>query len=339
MKIIQVGLGGMGNAWLNAAKNVPDIEYAALVEINDVIAAAQAERYGLDTGKIFHTIDEALRQTTADGVIDVTPPQFHRTISTAALNAGVPVLSEKPLANTLEDARAIVELANATGVLHMVAQNRRYSVPSRTLKGVLDNAGMGRIASVQVEFYKGPHFGGFRDEMDYPLIIDMAIHHFDMMRYFLDADATSIFGRSWNPSWSWYKGDSSAALIMEFSNDSVVTYHSSWSSTGIDTSWNAHWRFECENGVVVMRDDRVSIQRRTNEIVNVNGLNQFRNDAIEQIPPATLEFTDQAFLLNVFRDAVENGTTPMTICQDNIKSLEIVFNAIGSFESGGEVKL
>jgi predicted dehydrogenase len=332
MKVIQVGLGGMGNAWLNAVLATPMVEYAGFVEVNDTIAKTQAERYGLDASLIFHSLDEALTAVEADGVLDITPPQFHRSIAMTALARGIPVLSEKPLADTLEAGREIVQKSNQTGVLHMVAQNRRYSVPAQTLRQVLVSGEMGAIASVSVEFFRGPHFGGFREEMPYPLIIDMAIHHFDMMRYFLDSDPVSVAGRSWNPSWSWYKGDASASVIMEFASGAVVSYDGSWCSRGTETSWNAHWRFECENGVVLMQDDQVFIGRNDEARSRAAA-----PDALTPVAPVVMDYTDQAYLLREFYKAVVNGSAPATVCQDNIKSLAMVFDAVRAFETGAAV--
>src|SRR5690606_36932089 len=118
-----------------------------------------------------------------------------------------------------------------------------YSIPALTLKHVLESGKMGRITALNVDFYKGPHFGGFREEMPYPLIIDMAIHHFDMMRHFLNSAPLTVYGQSWNPPWSWFRGDASASLLLKFANDVVVSYNGSWCSVGTEPSWNAHWRF------------------------------------------------------------------------------------------------
>src|SRR5262245_24023020 len=103
MKVIQVGIGGMGDRWLQTVLDSTEVAYAALVELNETIAQQQVERYGLDPGLIFRSLPEALAAVSAEGVIDVTPPAFHRDISTTALAAGLPVLSEKPLAHTLTD--------------------------------------------------------------------------------------------------------------------------------------------------------------------------------------------------------------------------------------------
>ncbi|MBX3014355.1 MAG: Gfo/Idh/MocA family oxidoreductase [Caldilineaceae bacterium] len=323
MKVIQVGIGGMGNAWLRAVQSSPVVEYAGFVEVNAQVAAEQVTQYGLDGRRIYKSLGAALREIEADGVINVTPPQFHKAVSIEALEAGLPVLSEKPLADTRETAQAIVDAANRTGVLHMVTQNYRYKPPIQTLKQALASGVVGEIGAVHVEFFKGPHFGGFREEMPYPLIIDMAIHHFDLMRFFLGSDPVAIFGRSWNPPWSWFKGDASAAVLLTFANGVTVSYDGSWCSQGRETDWNANWRFEGSQGVVAMVNSQVFTQLT----------------GAEAVPVATvaMERTDQAYLLHEFYEAVTHGKAPVTTCQDNIKSLGIVFDVVRSFERGAVV--
>lgn len=325
VKVIQVGIGGMGNTWLTAVQSSPHVEYAAFVEIDDGIAAAQAARHGLQDVPVFSSLDRALASVAADGVVNVTPPQFHEEVSVAALEAGLPVLSEKPLSDTIDSAQRIVAKANDTGLLHMVAQNYRYRSPIQTLKKALDSEEMGDVGSVSVEFFRGPHFGGFREEMAYPLIIDMSIHHFDLMRFLLDKDPVSVFGRSWNPAWSWFKGDASAAITLDFPGDVVASYDASWCSQARETSWNANWRFECAEGVVVMQDDVVHTQARGEKPV--------------QIPPFKMTLEGQAYLLEEFRRAVINGTCVGTSCQDNIRSLGIVFDVVESFQTGQVIRI
>jgi predicted dehydrogenase len=320
MRVIQVGIGGMGNTWIGAVQASSDVEYAALVEIDEGIADAQRMRHALGDVPVFRTLPEALSSVEADGVINVTPPQFHEDVSVASLEAGIPVLSEKPLADTQESARRIVDTANATGVLHMVAQNYRYRRPIQTLKQTLTSGQMGTVGSVAVEFFRGPRFGGFREEMAYPLIIDMSIHHFDLMRYLLANDPVSVFGTSWNPSWSWFAGDASAAVTLTFADDIVVTYNGSWCSQARETSWNANWRFECSEGVVIMEDDAV--------------FTQTTGEAAVPVAPVEMEREGQSYLLEEFRGGVAGDVEVETTCQDNIRSLNIVFDVVTSFESG-----
>ena len=337
MKVIQVGIGGMGNAWINAVLKSNEVEFAGFVEVNEGIIEEQAKRYDMDRSRIFKSLGEALKKIRADAVINVTPPQFHKDVSCLAMDANLPVLSEKPLAGTLSDAQAIVKKSNETGVLHMVTQNYRYHVPTQTLKDVLNSGELGKIGAVTVEFFKGPHFGGFREEMPYPLIIDMSIHHFDLMRFFLDSDPVSVYGRSWNPPWSWYKGDASASVSLAFASGATVAYNGSWCSNGQETPWNANWRFECEKGVITLKDDQVYVEH----LMGVEGGEGFRNslhDEVAPVPPIVMERAAQDYLLHEFYEAVTTGKKPATTCQDNIKSLGIVFDVVQSFATGSVVQ-
>jgi predicted dehydrogenase len=339
MRIIQVGMGGFGRHWIEAVLASTEVEYAGFVEVNDVIAGEQAERYKLGAVPVFHTLEDALAAGPVDGVINVTPPAFHREVSVTALEAGIPVLSEKPLADTRASAQEIVRKAEENGVLHMVAQNYRYMVPAQTVKRVLDSGTMGRVGAVGVKYFKGPYLGGFHAGLRYPLLIDMSIHHFDMMRFFLGSDATAIYGRSWNPAWSWHKGNASASAVIEFAGGVVVSYEGSWCATGQETSWVADWRFECENGVILLRDDQVYVQHMTGVLLDDDGYRHYEHGELVAIEPVEMGLITQGYLLHEFYEAVTQGKIPATTCQDNIKSLGMVFGTIESVESGGVVRV
>lgn len=337
IRVIQVGIGGMGNAWLGAVERSPLVEFAGFVEIDPAIAEAQAAAYGLDRSLIFASLGEALAAVKADGVINVTPPQFHKEVSYTALDAGVPVLSEKPLAGTRDDSQAIVDRANQTGVLHMVTQNYRYTIAAQTIKSVLDSGELGAVGAISVEFFKGPHFGGFRELMPSPLIIDMSIHHFDMMRFFLGSNHASVQGRSWNPPWSWYQGDASASVTIAFQNGVVANYTGSWCSQGMETPWNANWRMECEKGVLTLEDDVVYVQMLTG-IEDRSGYRHVANSEKRRVEPVTMERQAQDYLLHEFYEAVTTGKLPATTAQDNIHTINLVFDIVESFASSASVR-
>ena len=336
MKVIQVGIGGMGNAWLHAVQKSEAVDFAGFVEINDEIARQQTAAYGLDPSTIYRSLPRALEHLEADAVINVTPPQFHREISVIALEAGLPVLSEKPLADTLEDARAIVAKANETGVLLSVGQNYRHFPLTQTVKGVLDGGELGAVTAVHVDFFKGAHFGGFREEMAHPLVIDMSIHHFDMMRYFLDSNPEWISAHSWNPPWSWFAGDASAAATIRFANGVHATYCGSWCSQAQETSWNGNWRFECEKGVLLAVDDIVSVQRQVGLGEGGPFMMINQHDENRVIPIVQMARAGQDSLLHEFYQAVTRGTSTETSAQDNIHTIEFVFGVVRSCD-GGEI--
>ena len=333
MKVILAGIGGWGNTWIKAILKSPLVEIAALVEVDEVIIRQQVKRYDFDPEMIFASLLEAIKAASTDGVIIVTPPKFHHEMSIAALELGIPVLSEKPLADSFEGAESILHAAGKTGVLHMVAQDYRYQSPVQTAKQVLDSGILGDLSMVEVRFFKGPHLSGFHQHLRYPLLLDMSIHHFDLMRYFLDANPLSVGGSSWNPGWSWYENDASAVLVFEFSNGVVCSYLGSWTSTGQLTPWTGNWRFEGEFGVLLLENDEVFLQARKKRIKNIGYL-EYGNKKLKPVEPVKMRLSGQDYLLDEFRQAVEEGKPPVTTCQDNIHSIRMVFNAVSAVEKG-----
>jgi predicted dehydrogenase len=90
-----------------------------------------------------------------------------------------------------------------------VMQNHRYLKKIHTI---------GTVGSVHADFFLVPHFGGFRDLMDSPLILDMAIHTFDQARLITEANPVSVYCHEFNPPGSWYKGNASVICIFEMSD-------------------------------------------------------------------------------------------------------------------------
>jgi predicted dehydrogenase len=332
MKFIQIGIGNRGDIWLDSIAKSPVCELAACVEINEQFINQQSEKYNITRDKIFPSLEAALAQVEADAVLDVTPPGLHLQVATTALNAGLPVLAEKPLADNIDSAEAIVQKVEQSGLPYLVTQNYRYKPAIQTLKQALQ--GMGEIASVQISFHKAVRFGGYREEMPYPLIIDMSIHHFDLMRYLLNSNPVMISGQSWNPSWSWFNGDAAAALTLRFANHALVTYHASWTATGLETSWDGDWRFNCEKGVVELKQDKVTVQH----FLGVdNRLHRYSEPEI--MPTVQMALAPEPYLLQAFYEHVTNKTQPETSAQDNIHSVRMVFNTIRAFETGMPVEM
>ncbi len=341
MRVIQIGIGGFGEVWLDTVARHNDVHHVAYVEVSEDMIAKQVNERGIDRAHVYPTLAAALEHVQADAVINVTPPALHRVTSIQALEAGLPVLSEKPLAATIDDAQAIVTASQRTGVLHVVAQNYRHNAAMQTVKRALTAGDLGTMSAITVEFLKGVRFGGFREQMPYPLIIDMAIHHFDLLRFMLDDDPISVYGLSYNPSWSWFDGDAATNIAFRFARGAVASYHGSWVTQGQETTWNGNWRFECERGALTLRDDRVFVQGVAQlEPSTIPGRINIIYDELREIPLIDAADTGQGAILDGFMDAVMNGgATPATTCVDNIKSLGMVFGAVQSFESGQVIAL
>ena len=329
MKLIQMGMGLIGSAWLHTILDMGIMSHVAFVEVSVENAARLIERYGLRSAKVFSSLPEALDAVSADGILEAIPPAFRLDTATIAAEAGLPLLSEKPMADTMDNAQRIVDIAEQSGNLHMIGQNYRYKIPVQTVKQVLESGRLGAIRQLTVEHYRGLDLPGFHQQMKYPLLQDMSIHHFDLMRFFLGAEYETVFGRSWNPPWSTHAGDASVAVIFTFPGDITVSYDASWCTNGLPTTWIGNWRFECEKGVLELRNDEIRVQ-----MFRTTTAHEHAYHPVEEVPLLKMPHDNQAYLAQEFYDLVTTGGEPGTPVQDNIHSLRMVFDVIAACEAG-----
>lgn len=321
----------MGRGWAKNLSANADVELVGWVDIRPGAAeqaAAELEMQGL----AFDTdVKRALAELQPDFLVDVTIPEAHHDVTLAALAAGVPVLGEKPMADTLKRARAMVAASERTGVLYMVSQSRRYDARLHALRNLLTDH-IGTPGILNADFYIGAHFGGFRETMGSPLLLDMAIHTFDAARYLSGADPVAVYCEEYNPPWSWYQGAASATALFEMSNGLRFTYRGSWCAEGQHTPWDAEWRAVGANGTATWDGENAPI---ADVVVGPGGF----TSAFKRIT-ATVE-TDALYgiagSLQDFLRALRTGVTPMGECHDNIKSLAMVFAAIESAATGKRV--
>src|SRR5581483_1733054 len=236
-RVAVVGTGRMSGSWLPLLRDRPDVEVVAFAELDSAAARTAAESHGL-SAPIFRDLETAAQATAPDVVVNLTPPESHRPVVETALGLGCHVLGEKPIATTLEDAQALIRAATAADRIYAVMQNRRFEHGIRTLRVGLGEGRIGSVTMLACDFFKAPHFGGFREEMESPLLVDMAIHHFDQARFLAGVDPVAVSCHELNFAGSWYRGDATALCTFEFPDGLVFSYRGSWSAEGFGTSWN-----------------------------------------------------------------------------------------------------
>jgi predicted dehydrogenase len=249
-RIAVVGCGHIAGFWMNNVLKRKDASVVALVDVFEQSAKAMAEKYNLSC-PTFTDLKTAIEATDANLVLDITIPASHYEIRRTAMQNGCDVFGEKPMAETMEQCNDLVALADETGRSHAIMQNRRYEPGIRALRKLISNGAIGKPGYIGADFFIGAHFGGFRDAMDSPLLLDMAIHTFDQARFIIGADPVSVYCQEFNPAGSWYAGNAAAICIFEMSDGSVFCYRGSWCAEGQPTSWEADWRITGEIGTAI----------------------------------------------------------------------------------------
>ena len=340
-RAIVVGCGGMGRAWMKNLQDNPRAELVGVVDVRSDAAQSAAKDFALPPESAFTSVAAAIKALKPDFVCDITIPAAHCPTTVAALKLGVPVLGEKPLANSMAEARMMVAAAAKSGATSMISQSRRYEVHHAAIREGIRKGVIGDITTLNCDFYIGAHFSrvghlDFRDTMESPLILDMSIHHFDLARYFFAADPVSVYCHEFNPKGSWYQGDVAASAIFEMGNGAIFTYRGSWCADGRHTSWHGDWRIIGQRGTITYENDQAPRGERCKKGAKP-GFCTEQEPVV--LPVTTINGSGIAGSLNEFLDHLIKGKPVQCETKDNIKSLAMVFAAMKSARSGKREKV
>jgi predicted dehydrogenase len=291
------------------------------------MAKAMHAKFALADAVVSADLSAVLASEKPDLVLDIAVPAARLEIIRMGLEAGCDVLTEKPMATSLADARVINALAAKTGRVHAVTQNRRFKEGVRRVRATIESGVIGDITALHADFFIGAHFGGFRDVMENVLLLDMAIHTFDAARYMSGEEPEAVYCLESNPKASWYAHGAAATAIFEFSNGVQFSYRGSWCAEGSDTHWDSAWRIIGTKGTVIWDGlDAYKIQ----VVDGDEGFNRPLREVPISAPKDVSQTEDHTSVIRDFIDALDQHRAPETAGTDNIKSLAMVFGAIES---------
>lgn len=261
------GMAGRWIEWMTGSFG-DRVEIVGLVDVVPDILKKQANALGLDDSQLFTNAKEAIANCRADFVGVATPPQFHEEAVVAALQAGLPVITEKPIANTLDAAKRMVDATDGAGLPCAVIQNYRYEPNKQEVVRIRDEGRLGRLQHIlgryACDYRKVGSWGKeWRHTMDFGLLFEGSVHHFDMLRFLSGGDCETLVGFGWNPEWSSFEHFSSGMYLMKMSNGTHAFYEGNSSAAGITNCWHdEYYRAEFEEGSVeVWGRDQVSLTR------------------------------------------------------------------------------
>ncbi|MDF2542884.1 MAG: oxidoreductase [Herbinix sp.] len=312
MKLLQIGLGEFGMSWFtDIVLKCVEIDRVVLVDLSET-KLEEAKRADRDNRCVFYQSLEEAMVEKPDIVLNITPPHLHRTIIEQMIEEGIPVLSEKPIALKYEDAKAILDLSNTLSVPVMIAENYRYTALAREVRRLLINNEIGKIGSVEISFYRNHFMKNYHKDLAEPLLMDVAIHHMDLLRYFTKEEVIDVKAVSYNPWWSWYRGNASVSMNLRMTGGVVVSYCGSLASKKNEDDWNATWRIEGDHGILRIKNSEIYIE----------------NELGERMIPVEETVDSRSFVLKEFLLSLKEKRKGETDIQDNIKTYTIVHNAV-----------
>lgn len=336
VKAIQIGLGHWGFSWTrDVIPKVPNVEMVGYVDSNpEALKNVQAE-LGVEETLCFTSLEEAVQGREAQLAICTLRTEAHYPVVKACLELGLSVIVEKPFASTIAQAKELVALAKEKGRVLMVSQNYRFQ-PAPILAAELIGAQrFGPVNLVSIDFRRHAPTQGYRYwDMPDPLLADMSIHHFDLMRMVLGDEPTRVSCRTWNSPASPFGHHPIGVATLEFEKGTIVSYRGSWMSAGPVTPWSGEWVMDCSEGEI-MWSSRDHFQGKA-------GPDKLWLRPLDGQPEAQemplVDHTDRVGTLASVAKVVDTGTVPARFSsgEDNLHSLALVQATILSASRNGE---
>jgi predicted dehydrogenase len=178
IRIAVIGVGALGRHHARILAALPDVELAAVVDINE----ARAREIGaLVNAPAVTNASEVLGRV--DAVTIAVPTEAHLSVALPFLQRGTAVLVEKPLARDTREARQMIDAAAASGAVFGVGHTERYNPAITTLRPLLDHP----------RFIEVHRLGAFPDRsLDIDVVFDLMIHDLDVVMSIVPSEVVSI---------------------------------------------------------------------------------------------------------------------------------------------------
>ncbi|ELZ24737.1 Gfo/Idh/MocA family protein [Natrinema limicola] len=258
-----VGLGGMGTLHARSVR-----ELGAEVVAGVDLVPEQRERFAAEfDARTYETHEELVADEAVDAVIVTTPNRFHEPIAVAALEAGLDVLVEKPLAHSLESAERIAEAAARSAGICMVGFHNRHAASMAMFEEQRARDRFGEITHVEANYVRRrgvPGPGSWFTDPELAgggALVDIGVHALDLALYALDFPAivevsgvtrTTFgtreevadpegFGDNWDADAERYEVDDSVSAFIRCAGGKTISLEAAW-ATNREESMDFHIR-------------------------------------------------------------------------------------------------
>lgn len=296
---------------------------------NRTVSKAEALAAEFSVPHVYGSVEKLLDNEQLDFVDICTAVELHAQQTIMAAQRGLPVVCQKPMATTLEEAERMVKACQNAGVPLFINENWRWQYPIRQFKRILDQGRIGTPFRASIDYRNSfPVFDNqpFLKELDQFILTDIGSHILDTAR-FLFGDATTLYAHTYrvHPD---IKGEDVATVMMTMGGGMTVVCEMSYASKREhDRFPEAYIQVEGSKGFLELSHD--FWVRETTEAGTLS----------MRFKPPRYAWADPAYDLvhssivpaqADFAQALASGTQAETNGADNLKTMRLVF---GSYES------
>jgi predicted dehydrogenase len=326
-----IGCGYISQQQLWAWSQVADAEIVAVCDVDEAKARGRADEFGI--GAAYTDYRQMLAEHDLDFVDIATRPMTHLEMVRAGAERGLHVLCQKPVADTLDELRAMIAACDDAGVTFMVNENFRHQAWFRKLKGLLDTGVIGRPYNARFHnrwrsTLPVPEFEGqpFFQNMPRLIVFEAEIHVLDTARY-LFGEAQTIYARLHRVS-PHIAGEDKAVILADF-NQLTCQIDAAWYAVPVRGPQGAAWA-----SLVVEGDEGTLVLDRAGTL----SLHRAKESEEWHFPPDTI---NQSFAATQrhFIDCVHTGLPAETSGPETLRTMALVFGAYRSNDERRVVSL
>lgn len=305
-----IGVGAMGKNHARLYSELHGVELVGVADVNETLAISVAQSYGC---KAFARYNDLLDENL-DALSIVVPTTFHKKVALDAIQEGINVLVEKPIADTVGNADEIVKAARRSRVKLMVGHVERFNPAVIKLKELIDSGLLGSVVSISAKRV-GPYNPRIRDV---GIIVDLGTHDIDIMSYLYGEKVREVYA-------------SAGSIVHSHEDHAIITLNFDSGSSGvIDTNWLTPHKVR---NLTVIGSKGIAEVNCIEETLRIFDREWVRDAKIEKEEPLKLE------LLH-FIGCVQHDKKPLVSGEDGRHALEVALAAVKSARTGNvcEVK-
>ena len=308
-----------------------NVEIVAVCDINELRANEVAEKYN---AKAYSEYKELLQSGEVEIVSVCTPNYLHAPISIEALNAGVHVLCEKPMATSQEEAEAMIEAAHKSGKKLMIAHNQRFVKSHQKARQLIESGEIGKIYSFRTAFGHGGPEGWsvdgkeswfFQKEKAFiGAMGDLGVHKTDLLRYVLGEEIVEVGAFVETSAKDFADVDDNAVCVLKTESGIIGTLAASWAYVSKEDNSTIIYG---EKAILRLEDDpnnSLIVQYITGEVVNYQ-LGKIQSNANGG--------QNNTRVVEQFVDCVLNDKEPLINGEEGMKSLAVILAALKSSDT------
>ena len=338
VKVGIVGLGRWARTLTHAVQQSSKLKivaaYGVLPEERRTYEQELGAAYGI---RVMPDLASLLADPEVEGAILTVPNEEHWPVAREVARAGKHVYTEKPIANTVDEALRIVDLEQQHGVTVTVGHSARLMAGIRQIKEAIDAGELGRVTFIEANFsnFRGLSFTPamwrwYRDKAPGGVLMLLGIHQIDVLHY-LGGEMREVTSMSSKLSPTGMETDDQSMTLIRFADGKVGYVGACWTSPGIFAV-----RVFGQKGLMhyEIDFDTWDTPHRLHETATLY-LQRGKDGYANRIPVPIRESDMFRQELDLFADTVRTGVPSELTAKNATASLSVVYAAIKSMESGG----